>query len=221
MGPYGLAEGDFDYDRYEELITKFQKDKKFKLASEAYKELLASELNTPRPDYALIRRLLRNSKAYRIRSIVPLILQNFERFLPLVRETCLYLRKVITSDIASRNARAILAILSCTYVQLPYVNMWIAWLLSDAAFNNSKFDGANAKILKTRDQALIALRSNDRTWVKSHKNGLDTFGPYEKRAVLYASQVLSVDERKVWLGIAKARGDFLERTLAYHLLSKC
>jgi hypothetical protein len=221
IGPYGEPYGAFDYNKYEELIEKSQRDKKFKIASEAYKELLVSELNTTWPDYAVIRRLLRNAKAYRIRSIVPLILERFECFLPLVRETCLHLKKVINAELAIRHGAAILSIIDSPYVQLPYVNMWIAWLLSDDSFRASTFESAAAKVLQLRDRALIAVRNNDRTWVKSHKNGIDTLGPYEKRAVLYASQILSTDERKVGLGIAKARGDFLEQTIANHLLSQC
>ena len=69
-------------------------------------------------------------------------------------------------------------------------------------------------------KAEFAGTSRDLAWVKSHKNGLDTLGPCEKRAILYASQILSVDERKVWLGIAKDRGDFLEKVVADHLLSR-
>jgi hypothetical protein len=64
-----------------------------------------------------------------------------------------------------------------------------------------------------------SVAAGDRAWVKSHKSGLDTLGPWDKRAVLFASQVRSADERRAWLRIAKARGDFLDRILATHLLA--
>jgi hypothetical protein len=218
-GPYNEPEDQFDQQEFEALLEEFRKNKKFQIASEAYKDLLNEEMKKQFPEFVLIRRILRNAKAYRIRSILPFVLVHFERLLPLVREVCLYLQKVLTQDAATKNSALFLKIAESPSMQLPYVNMWLSWLFASAAFADKCFQPLLAKAAQLRSQALIAIRARDLAWVKSRKNGLDTLGPYEKRAVLYASQILSEDERKVWLGIAKERGDLLERILSDHLLS--
>ena len=218
-GPYDDPESEFNEEEFEALLEEFKKNKKFEVASEAYKDLLKDEMEKPYPDFVLIRRILRKAKAYRIRSILPFVLIHFERLLPLVREVCLYLQKTLNQEAASKNNLLFLKIADSPPMQLPYVNMWISWLFSSPAFADTCFQPLLAKAAQLRSQALIAIRARDLAWVKSRKNGLDTLGPYEKRAVLYASQILSEDERKVWLGIAKERGDLLEKILADHLLS--
>jgi hypothetical protein len=205
--------------KYNELMEKFEKDKKFQIASGAYKKILAVELRENRPDYILLRRILRNATVYRIRSILPLVLENFETFAPIVREFCLYVQKVLSEKVVIDHKEQILKIVHSDLAKLPYVNMWISWLLSDGHFKTDGYDSVFDAVIGLRDQALIAIRAEDRTWVKTHKNGLDTLGPYEKRAILFASQVLSSDERRVWMGIAKTRGEFLEQVIADHMLS--
>jgi len=219
-GPYSDPEDDFDEEEFDALLEEFRKNKRFEVASEAYKDLLNEECKKQYPDFVLIRRILRNAKAYRIRSILPFVLLYFERLLPFVREVCLYLQKVLTQEAAQKNCALFMKIADSPSTQLPYVNMWLAWLFSSPAFSDKCFGPLLGKAIHLRSQALIAIRARDLAWVKSRKNGLDTLGPYEKRAVLYASQILSEDERKVWLGIAKERGDLLEKTVADHLLSR-
>ena len=58
--------------------------------------------------------------------------------------------------------------------------------------------------------SLIAIRREDRTWVKGYKNAVDTLGPWEKRAGLFSSVVLSKDERRAWMRVAAQRGERLE-----------
>lgn len=219
-GPYGDPAEEFDEEKFEELLEEFRKDKKFEIASGAYKDLLHEELEKDRPDFTLIRRILRNAKAYRIRSILPDVLAQFDRLIPLTREVCLYLDRVLNKTGAEKIEAELHAISESPSAALPYVNMWLAWLFSSDSFSDPRFAVLGRMIANLRDQALFAITSRDLAWVKSHKNGLDTLGPYEKRAVLFTSQILSVDERRVWLGIAKERGDILEQVLADHLLAK-
>jgi len=71
-----------------------------------------------------------------------------------------------------------------------------------------------------RDQALVARRRLDRTWVKDYKNGIDVLGPWEKRAVLYAASVLSEDEAVHWMQGVASGGDILETAIAKHVITQ-
>jgi len=219
LGPYDSPSEVYDEEEYERLLAELKSNRKFEVASEAYLELLTSELTKPMADFVLIRRILRNATRYRIRSLLPEVLGAFHRLIPVVREVCMYLRKIVNTETVNGAADKFLAILELEEAKLPYVNMWLAWLYSDESFSGPAFRLAIGKFEQLRDQALLAKRSRDLSWVKSRKNGLDTLGPYEKRAVLYASQILSSDERKVWMGIVKERGDLLEQVVASYLLS--
>lgn len=217
-GPYG--EDEFDEDRYAELISSFQKDRKFKIASSAYKGLLEKEVRSGQIDFLLLRRILRNSRHYKIKSILPTLIRNFHLFNPIVREVCIYLGSVMSPKDVQRFKSELNDLTLDEHSLLPYVNMWIAWLLSRPAFKEVANDCDVKRFLSICDQALLALSRGDRTWVRTHKNGLDTLGPYEKRAVLHSSQVLTSDEQKVWLRIAKSRGSLLDQVVADWLLSK-
>jgi len=86
--------------------------------------------------------------------------------------------------------------------------MWLSHTFANEAFDDAVIPSRYESVLGVREQALIALRRKDRAWVKSHKSGLDTFGPWDKRAVLFASQILSGDERKCLAEDREGAGKF-------------
>jgi hypothetical protein len=179
-----------------------------------YVDLLKNELKKTYPSFSLIRRILRNAGRFRVRSIVPVLFKHFDKVVPLLREIVLYLLKVLTKDIAKSYKDEFQKIIDSPRTQLPFVNTWIAALLQHPAFNAIELPKNYDKILTLRDCALIATRREDRTWVKGYKNGVDTLGPWDKRAVLYSAQILSKDEKRTWLRIAGRRGGCLEAAVA-------
>ena len=50
------------------------------------------------------------------------------------------------------------------------------------------------------NQAYASRKSNNVMWVRQMKSRIDTLGPWEKRAVIIASQILAKQERMAWLG---------------------
>ena len=63
----------------------------------------------------------------------------------------------------------------------------------------------------------MARRKGDRVWIKSHKNGIDVLGPWERRAILFGASILSKDEMNNWVSVAGARGDMVERALSVYM----
>ena len=204
----------FDEERFQEVLKAIQKDGRYEILSEVYRKLLSAELKKPYPSFALVRRVLRNAGRYRIRSILPLLFKYLDKLVPLLREAVLYLLKVLTKDIATSYKEEFRQIVDSPRIQLPFVNTWIAALLRHPAFNTIELPPNYDRILTIRDRALIATRREDRTWVKDYKNGVDTLGPWDKRAVLYSGQILSRDEKQAWLKLAARRGDCLEAAVA-------
>lgn len=218
--PYLGPEEEFDNERYEELLEEFRENENFRITSEAYEEFLEEEFDKENPDYTIIRKILRNAKNYNIESILPSVLENFENLLPLIRELCLYLKKIMTQQLVQQYRDEIENIINSPTIKIPYINIWLAWLFSSQSFLNEEFGPLLNKFLRIRDRAFYALQCNKIAWVKSHKSGLDTLGPHDKRGVLNSLQIISADEQKISLHIAKKRGSYLEKTLADHLLAK-
>jgi hypothetical protein len=219
LQPYQQPEEIFDEKSYEKVFEDIAKTQRFEILSKAYSELLAAELERPFPQIGLLRRIFKNASRYRIRSILSLSLKNFEKLVPVVRELVLYLHKVIDPKIVRTNRRAFNAIVASPRMKIPYINMWVSSLFEHEAFGSAGMPRYDV-ITSLRDQALIARRRSDRTWVKDYKNGLDVLGPWEKRAVLYAADVLSEDEAVHWMRGVAARGDILESAVAKHVIAQ-
>ena len=220
LGPYDDPDEAFDQDEFQEILEKIAKTGKFDILSKVYAELLEAELEKPFPELALLRRIFRNASRYRIRSILPIALNGFETLVPVVREFVLYLHKVVDEKVVKKYEKQFRNIVDSPRMQIPYINMWIAYLLQNEAFNEVDLPTDEKVILQLRDRALLARRRSDRTWVKGYKNRLDVLGPWEKRAVLYAASVLSQDEAIHWLEIAAARGDAVESAVAKCVISE-
>jgi len=218
LAPYDDFSDVFDEDRYEQVLEEIQKDERYNILSGVYRELLTAELKKPNPEFALLRRVLKNAGRYRIRAILPILFRSFDKFVPLLRELILYLLRVLTREVAVQYREELRAIIESPRAQLPYVNTWIAALLAHKAFNEIDLPDSCERVVTVRDRALVATRAEDRTWVKDYKNSVDTLGPWDKRAVLFSSQILSEDERKNWLKVAARRGDTLEAAVAKYVL---
>jgi hypothetical protein len=220
IAPYGDLNDAFDEERYEELLDAIQRDGRYDILSEIYLKALNDELGKRFPEFAVIRHMLRKAGRYRIRSVLSAVLENFDRLLPLVREVILYLSKVITKDLVIEHQESLRNIVESSRVQrLPFVNMWVSALLEHPAFNAIKLPENYEQIRAIRDRALIAIRREDRTWVKGYKNAVDTLGPWEKRAVLFSSVILSKDEKRAWMRVAAQRGDRLEVAIAKFVMA--
>jgi len=219
LQPYQDPEDIFDEEAYLKVFEEIANTQRFEILSKVYLELLENELQRPFPQIALLRRIFKNASRYRIRSILTVSLKNFDKLVPVVRELVLYLNKVIDSKVVAANKRAFNAIAASPRMKIPYINMWISNLLQHDAFGDSELPPYDV-VATLRDQALVARRRSDRTWVKGYKNGLDVLGPWEKRAVLYAACVLSQDEALHWLQVAAVRGDIIETAVARYVISE-
>ena len=98
--------------------------------------------------------------------------------------------------------------------------MWISHLLHNKNFDAFDLPSNYETILKIRDKALLARRRKDRVWIKGYKDGLDVLGPWDRRAILYSSDILSRDEMEYWIKLVSSRGDIIDKSICALLLSK-
>lgn len=210
----------FDYDEaYEETLKRILSEEQFELLSHAYQELFERALSRPR-DYALIRHVLRQAARYRIRRLIPLVLDNFYQISPVIREAVIYLNAVINERVVKENKDRFEKVFSHFYMKLQFINLWISYLLQNDSFNIIGLPTNYERIISTRGQALIALRRKDTTWVRGYRETIDLLGPWDKRAALYSTLLLHISEmRPLVQGIA-ASGDIIDKSIASFLLSQ-
>lgn len=82
-------------------------------------------------DLGLIRHILKQARIKRIRSILLLVLENFDYFLPAIREVCLYLDSVLSENAIKNNEESFIKIFrDSESMNLSFVKYWMDWLLT-------------------------------------------------------------------------------------------
>lgn len=212
--PYGFDE--FEIPDFEDLKSV----KKFEVRSTVYTEIFERALQFEKIDLGIIRHLLRKAGKYKVRSILPLIFSNFRKLLPIIREIVVYLERILNEKSVILYKESFQALLDDKLVQLPFINIWVYTLLQNPVFNFIDLDINYSNIHRVREQALIAKRLKDTTWIKDHKDGLDVLGPWDKRAILHSAIILSGDEIKHWAGLVSSRGGILDKSVAAYVISE-
>lgn len=211
---------DFDYEEeYEKTLRKILNEEQFELLSRAYYELFEKAASPPR-NYALLRRVLRQAARYRIRNLIPLVLDNFYQIRPVIREATIYLNAVINERAIQDNKARFERIFSHFYMKLPFINLWVSSLLQNDNFNKIGLPANYERISTIRGQALIALRRKDTTWVRGYREKIDLLGPWDKRATLYSTSLLPLSEMQPLIKTIAASGDIIDKSIASFLLSK-
>ncbi|HCO96304.1 MAG TPA: hypothetical protein DIU00_20590 [Phycisphaerales bacterium] len=223
ISPYGSYDEETEEaleEEYERIYNEVAENEQFKILSKAYREILKKSVDSNKLDVPLLRRILRNATKYRIRSIVPIVLKNFEFFIPVIREIIIYLNKVLSAKLIERHKKYFEIILDSSIMRFPFINMWISHLLHNKHFDAFDLPSNYEKISQIRDQALLARRRKDRVWIKGYKDGLDVLGPWDRRAILYSSDILSRDEMEHWIKLVSSKGDIVDKSICTLLLSK-
>jgi hypothetical protein len=211
---------DFDYDEaYEQTLSEILSEKQFELLSSTYLKLFAKAISPPR-DYGMLRHVLRQATRYRIRNIIPIVLDRFYALRPVIREAVIYLNAVINEETVVRNKARFEKLLSSFFVELPFINLWVSYLMQNEAMNSIALTLDYERIYSKREQALVAIRQNDTTWVREFRDKMDVLNPWEKRAVLYANRILPYDEMRPLVQSVAASGDIMEKSIASYIISK-
>lgn len=211
---------DFNYDEeYEKTLVKILSQEQLKLLSSTYYELFKKALAAP-IDYGLLRHVLRQSAKYRIRNIVPLLLEHFYKIRPVIRESVIYLNAVVNDKTVSKYKTEFESLYSHFLMNQPFINIWLSHLLQNDSFNRIGLPANYDNISSIRGQALISLRRKDTTWVRSFRDKIDGLGPWDKRAVLYSSSILPLDEMQPLVKTVASGGDIIEKSIASFILSK-
>jgi len=207
-------------EEFRRIFEEIKKKKPYKIMADSYHKSLKKELKKDKPDYNTMKYVIRRSSQAGVRCLMPLLLQNFEKCIPIIKDYIQYIDNFLSEAIAEEYEADFDTMLKSPYVELNLVNKWVSHLFQNRIFNDSKFDIDYGLIIEKRDKLLVAYRKHDLTFIKEYKDNIDLLGPWEKRALLLASSVLSKDELRPWLALVKAKSNVLEKSVISLSLSK-
>lgn len=162
-----------------------------------------------RLNLGLARRVVNLARRRRLRGPLPMLLDNFDFFCPILKEVVLYMDKCISNTAHVERLRPhILKALSADSIQLPFVKKWfgghIARLGAYAVLDEA------ISYVKNIDDFEVAARYARTAklfyWVRSHRANFDQLNPQERRSLLMAATILTKNELSPWLHRLTPRG---------------
>ncbi len=176
----------------------------------------------------MVQYVLRRATSIRSCILYPLVLDNLETLIPVFRDVCLYLLATLPDsfDVVRNVGDRLRMVAQESHLSCPYVRMWVLHLLQERpamaeyAAAMELADSARSE-LGIRPHALLARAFNNIQWVRQKKEEIMNLSPWDKRAVIYAADILPEDEKKHWLRLIRKKGEFLDKAIANYLLRRC
>lgn len=156
-------------------------------------------------DLGLSRALIRKAKTYKVPDLAEVVFENFEFFIPVINDVCLYLNAVTDEDFVAEWKDDLISLSESSLMERDLTRLWFEWyisnskkLLSTPQLKKFIFSGPNIV-----SQSQAAIISKNLAWVRDKKADLYTVGAWERRAILRATQILPSDEREHWLKLTE------------------
>lgn len=187
--------------------------------------ILREHIEEDEPDLSLLKFLL--SRLGQIGDIdaIDLIFDNFNKFVPVIRETIEYLLKLdeLKPEKKADLGESLINIYkdeSSTASHLEYSRMYMLRPFSlDGEWNSNKqyiklYNDALDDDFSRREILLAMGRSKKDFWFRSRKQYLHQMTPWIRRAFIYAASCLPTDEYKHWIRGVDSNLDDVERAIA-------
>jgi len=141
-----------------------------------------------------------------------------------MRDVAKYLKKTVRAKTAIEIGTDLIQFIEASDLAfIPYLRLWITNIFLEKL--TSKFEDSIYGIFEsTRDQlgirpiALLACELKSLDWVREQKEIWNNYGPWDRRAIIWAASVLSQDERGFWLKRVQNSGDLLDKVVAKAVL---
>ena len=191
-------------------------------------ELVGEAIDAEPIRFGTIRRALRRARSMHTTALQPVVLEHLRLLSPVLRDVCNYIGATFPDN--ERQARSIGDRLidyatTSDYKVCPYVQLWTLHTLCECPAASTYETVANLAEkaedgLGVRPRALAATAFKQPDWLREHKAAAMDFGPWDRRALIWAGQALPPMERRGWLGhLIEQADDPLDRAVAQHVLS--
>lgn len=191
LGGYGSPE---EMDDFEGIEDK-------EAVEDALLEAFDAMIERRTLDLGYARALLRQARILESEKIAVLILENLSFFAPLANNICVFLNSITNKDTKGTIVPALTSALPFISATNGLLRYWFEWYIAeqfqllDSAATRACLKSSNHMMSQARSAVLL----KDLAWVRHCKHEYFQYGPEDRRAILYASQILPLDERENWL----------------------
>ncbi|MEC8009303.1 MAG: RNA-directed DNA polymerase [Pseudomonadota bacterium] len=168
-------------------------------------------------DLGMARALFRKAKKYNYISMLEQVFDNFEFFVPVINDLCLYLRSVTNEEFVKEWKQELIQLTKSTAMDRKLVRFWFEWYVSTSAelldvIELKKFVYQGSNIV---NKAQASITSKNISWVRTNKNQINNVGNWERRAIVRSTQILAKDEREPYLNLFETvTPEFLDKLIA-------
>lgn len=176
--------------------------------------------------FGSIRHALRRARSLRVPALEKALVDNLGALAPILRDVCNYLVRAFPKDEQPAREigdRLISLALTSDYTAFPYVQLWVLHTLCErpaASTYEAVADLARMAEpeLGIRPQALAAKAFGRADWVRERKGTAGELEHWDRRALIWAGQILPRKERLGWIAPFERAEDPLDRAVAHHVL---
>jgi hypothetical protein len=202
----------------EDLIKDEEKNRAIR---ENIAELFRASISAGKFHLGVARHLLRRAAALRTNVIHDLTIRSLPILVPVLRDVVNYL-KYTKSASKKRAAEVVNFLENDEFGQLPFSRMWGIELVNsiDGMIDPviaMRIAKGSPEIVATRCAALVARQARLVDWVRERKENWSNFGPWDRRALIFASAVLPRDERNSWLTAVDGSGESLDTAVSQYV----
>jgi hypothetical protein len=169
----------------------------------------------------LARYLLRRARIAHTRIILPQTLESLPVLVPVLGDAMKYVAAVKNSESAPQILKALHGLLEGDLGFLPFVRLWVLQILTTvmAAEVSDSYLTQLATVVRPdlgeRPMADVARATHQLDWVRHRKEIWKNAGPWDRRAIIRATSILSRDELGHWKRLVEGQGvDDLDRAVA-------
>lgn len=152
-------------------------------------------------DLALARAILRRARAGKVFDIAKFLLVNLRYFRAVVNDVVLYLEAITNNENIPTLIPLLIDVALSGDFEDKAINEWFSWYISNHRklldVKELRFVFSNSSRLSYAARAAVRLKNV--SWVRERKESLLNCTNWDRRAIIYASQLMADDEKRKWL----------------------
>ncbi|MEZ0233086.1 MAG: RNA-directed DNA polymerase [Methylophilaceae bacterium] len=152
-------------------------------------------------DLGLARAILRRGRAGKHEELIDFVLTNIRQFRPVMNDIVLYLEAVTNTETINSIRKHLRDLLLETQLEDEATKEWICWYIGN---HESLSRDSILRVLfenptRLANIARSVIRTKTISWVRQKKEALLSVGHWDRRAIIHSAQILTKDEKEIWL----------------------
>lgn len=156
-------------------------------------------------DLGLARAILRRARVGRHEEILDYILDSLRQLRPVLNDVVLYLESVTNEGTIDNIKIKLRKLMEDNQLKDDSSKEWFSWYIGnhESLSKDLHFSELFENSIRLSNQARAVIKAKKTSWVRRKKENLLSEGSWNRRAIIYAAQILTKDEKEAWLKSVK------------------